>query len=742
MKKALFCFSVLMIAGIVGCATHSMRSPASMKDLQNSDSFQEFVEKSNRGSASEYDPGPEKGSTWARLFGSAPNYRAFGKTILKSQSEKFRWMFGPMWYRGRLGTNQVKVFVVGQEGAQDENVTNRAFTGSTGTKTQKFLNHLGIYQSYLFLNTFIYTINGQLEPDNAAFNWMEQGLTSPIVQYRHRLFDNMAYQNSAKLSLLMGVGSGGKNSLATWISARGGKCSPAQEMASCDTSGMSDYFFNVGVDIDGKPTKFKLQRKLLVIGVPHPGGANPNLGGDAALQNIIRGFTNAAKKVAKEKMARMNSGDSQWLQLDPEEPFKNDLAKYQARLESDYRYGNAPVPYRDFAFGTNWRMGADGTSSNRWGADAIQVFSSKGDYGDKSAQYSKPRDSQNFLYYRASKDGNPIVSCGGDSASGSGEDVTVEGTCNGLVEMMDDDLQGLEPDYDVAYEHPRHSKKDSDLVNRYDYGPCGYLDQGADSSKKDCELSQLLMGWGELNAQGVKPTSHASLGFGPSYRGRLDNAKILVIADQESHDDLFSARAWTGGYGQKLQTLLMHNGSSYGILRTLPVDTLGQDDASVAKLVQMTMPARKRIVDFIGSMGKTQVVLLIGPFAQSMREQIKFVSSNAIISLPMPDDAGTHIAAWNQAQNTMRDILNSGFSSGAYEGQMTAIPRRDLPYSTRWWMGTSGSRAARGEGGGEIHGHYYRVFAPRWIRGLTSKPLTKEQKAELSVNMKKEGLSL
>src|SRR3990167_1071148 len=135
-----------------------------------------------RGSPAEYDPGPQKGSSWARLFGSTPNYRAIGAKVLKDgdTQEKFRWEFGPMWYRGRLGANEVQVFVVGQEGAQDENVSNRSFTGSTGTKTQKFLNHLGVYKSYLFLNTFVYTINGQLD-DDPNFKWLEQDPKSPVV---------------------------------------------------------------------------------------------------------------------------------------------------------------------------------------------------------------------------------------------------------------------------------------------------------------------------------------------------------------------------------------------------------------------------------------------------------------------------------------------------------------------------------------------------------------------------------
>ena len=49
---------------------------------------------------------------------------------------------------------------------------------------------------------------------------------------------------------------------------------------------------------------------------------------------------------------------------------------------SKYRYGNASVPHMDFAFGTNWRMGEWGTTSNRRGSHTIQVFSSDGCYNN------------------------------------------------------------------------------------------------------------------------------------------------------------------------------------------------------------------------------------------------------------------------------------------------------------------------------------------------------------------------
>ena len=62
-----------------------------------------------------------------------------GFGIAMSGSEEFRWHFGPMFYRGRLGDHQVKVLIVGQEGAQDESLSHRSFTGGTGARMQHLL---------------------------------------------------------------------------------------------------------------------------------------------------------------------------------------------------------------------------------------------------------------------------------------------------------------------------------------------------------------------------------------------------------------------------------------------------------------------------------------------------------------------------------------------------------------------------------------------------------------------------
>lgn len=238
-------------ASIIICFTRSC------KEYHND--YDGFSWDERRGNPAEFDPGPStrESLSWLKLYGQAPNYRTIGSELLGG-GEKFRWQMGPMWYRGRLGKNQVKVFIVGQEGAQDENITNRAFTGSTGTRMQKFINHLGIYESYLFMNTYVYTIKGQRVTEEgdpmdtdaiplANYQAIEQGKTSPIVQYRNSLFDNVIEQNPESIALFIGVGGGGKESLATWINSNSANhdCM-SWNLGSYDTTGLVQKFAKKG----------------------------------------------------------------------------------------------------------------------------------------------------------------------------------------------------------------------------------------------------------------------------------------------------------------------------------------------------------------------------------------------------------------------------------------------------------------------------------------------------------------
>ena len=119
-----------------------------------------------RGDPWNHDAAPANSSGWAELFAETPNYRGLARAVVGRDA--FRWHHGPMFYRGRLD-GSAKVVIVGQEGAQDESLSHRSFTGGTGARMQHFLRFVGLDRSYLFLNSFVYPIVGQYTTDLQAF---------------------------------------------------------------------------------------------------------------------------------------------------------------------------------------------------------------------------------------------------------------------------------------------------------------------------------------------------------------------------------------------------------------------------------------------------------------------------------------------------------------------------------------------------------------------------------------------
>ncbi|HET8640333.1 MAG TPA: uracil-DNA glycosylase family protein [Pseudonocardiaceae bacterium] len=152
-----------------------------------------------RGDAWEHDPGPPGASGWAELFAETPNYRGLGRAV--AGREAFRWHHGPMFFRGRLD-GSAKVLVVGQEGAQDESLSHRSFTGGTGARMQHLLRFIGFDRSYLFLNSFVYPIFGQYTPDLRP---LAQDARSPIAAHRNRILDKAALDGDIRLVIAVGV---------------------------------------------------------------------------------------------------------------------------------------------------------------------------------------------------------------------------------------------------------------------------------------------------------------------------------------------------------------------------------------------------------------------------------------------------------------------------------------------------------------------------------------------------------
>jgi uracil-DNA glycosylase len=296
-----------------------------------------------RGNPWEHDPGPTAGSGWAALFAEAPNYRGLGQAVLGR--EAFRWHHGPMFFRGRLD-GSARVVLVGQEGAQDESLSHRSFTGGTGARMQHLLRHLGLDRSYLFLNSFVYPIFGQY---TERLRPLAQDPDSPIVTHRHRILDKAVLDGDTRL--VVAVGNAAKESVATWIHAHGGSADP-------------DHLEGAALG--------SLPGRLRVVGVVHPGSAT---GGSTSA--IKADFQRACDRVKGWLAA-----DPGWLPADPGVP---------RNLDAAYQYKSAAIPYRDFPFGTCPRLGRGGTSSNRTDAQrGIRLFSAHGAYNAAGTHLSDP----------------------------------------------------------------------------------------------------------------------------------------------------------------------------------------------------------------------------------------------------------------------------------------------------------------------------------------------------------------
>lgn len=586
----------------------------------------------NRGSPWDYDPGPPRNRRWATLFAETPNYRGLGKAVFGR--EKFRWHFGPMFYRGRLRDGQVKVLLIGQEGAQDESLSHRSFTGGTGARMQNFLNYIGITHSYLFLNTFVYPIYGQY---GSGFRWIGQDPDSPIVQHRHEILDYVLERND--LRLVVAVGRAAKDTVRTWVRSHGGACT-GSDVSNCDGS--------------------VLGPRVELVGVVHPGAAG--MGG--SLNSIRRNFRRATNRIKGWAAA-----DPSWLPPDP---------GAGPQFSGAFQYRSAPIPFADFPFGTAWRLGRGATSSNRKDRQrSIQLFSAGGRYNNRG---DNPRYSR-----------------------------TASGTREGYSD----------PPGDVPYEPPRDRQLD------FDPGP-------------GSRFARLFMGrepgaeWPDFWDMGIR--AHASLGWGPIYRGRPADASVIVLADQRSQDDLFTARALTGSAGQHLQAFLRAMGLTerYVILRVLPVDTIGLSSSVVRSIVNdsRVRAAYSRIVDeVIVASSSASLLLAVGPRAADL---LPHVNGQNLANLSMRAYRRSGwLNSWRGALGQIaslsyaKDIAAPSFD---YNGERGQIPRRDLPYGSLRWNGSSGDRAVRATEGGRPSRDYYKFFMPRWAFRLRPEPLSASER--------------
>jgi hypothetical protein len=136
-----------------------------------------------------FDPGPA-GEPFATLAGDYPGADAY-------PPETFRVEWGPIFHRGRLDAS-AKVLVIGQDPGQHESVARRCMVGEAGQRAQGFLAKLGITESYVIINAYLYSVYGQ--PSHAEVTRVEPA----IAPYRERWLDALLLHTPVQAVIAFG----------------------------------------------------------------------------------------------------------------------------------------------------------------------------------------------------------------------------------------------------------------------------------------------------------------------------------------------------------------------------------------------------------------------------------------------------------------------------------------------------------------------------------------------------------
>jgi hypothetical protein len=108
---------------------------------------------------------------------------------------QFRVEWGPIFHRGRLD-GSARVLVIGQDPAQHETVIRRILVGEAGRRVQGFLAKLGVIRSYVYINTYLYSVYGSVKAKTRR--------DPRLLAYRHRWLDALLVGQKVEGVLALG----------------------------------------------------------------------------------------------------------------------------------------------------------------------------------------------------------------------------------------------------------------------------------------------------------------------------------------------------------------------------------------------------------------------------------------------------------------------------------------------------------------------------------------------------------
>ena len=198
------------------------------------------------------------------------------------------------------------------------------------------------------------------------------------------------------------------------------------------------------------------------------------------------------------------------------------------------------------------------------------------------------------------------------------------------------------------------------------------------------------------------PSERFRLEFGPVYyRGRLDDtARILIVGQDPSTNEILSQRAFVGASGQRIQRLLNKIGidRSYVMVNTFLYSVYGQFDSELRE-ISTTEPLigyRNTLLDHIVELNEIELVIAFGSGAAHAVEHWPGHNTFEYIHLHHPA-ANSAPENWNGLLANLADAVEPDDSSlidltpygSTFTGaDHTDIPRYDLSFGIPDWQGT------------------------------------------------------
>jgi uracil-DNA glycosylase len=125
-------------------------------------------------------------------------------------SDQFRVEWGPIFHRGRLD-GSARVLVIGQDPAQHETVVRRILVGEAGRRVQGFLAKLGITRSYVFINTYLYSVYGSVKAKTRR--------NAQLIDYRNRWIE--ALLSTGRIEAVVALGTAADEAWKFWLASPG-----------------------------------------------------------------------------------------------------------------------------------------------------------------------------------------------------------------------------------------------------------------------------------------------------------------------------------------------------------------------------------------------------------------------------------------------------------------------------------------------------------------------------------------